>query len=86
MSPASGDFTFAVVEGYYIENGEIAYPVKGASLIGNSARVLKDIMMVGDDFRFWPGGGICGKLQNVPVSGAQPTILVKSMVVGGTEV
>jgi len=86
VSPASGDFTFAVMEGYYIENGEIAYPVRGASLIGNSVRVMQDILMVGNDFSFWPGGGMCGKMQTVPVSGAQPTILVKSMTVGGTEI
>ena len=34
VSPGTGDFNFAVLEGYMIRDGKIAEPVRGATLIG----------------------------------------------------
>ena len=31
MNPATGDFNFAVMEGYLIQNGKILKPVRGAT-------------------------------------------------------
>ncbi len=83
VNTTNGDFVFEVQEGYIIENGEIKYPVRGATLIGNGPRVLVDIDRVGQDLGF--AIGICGKDgQGVPVGDAQPTIRIKKLTVGGT--
>ena len=82
VNPLTGDFMFEIREGYYIDKGEIAYPVKGATLVGNGPKVLEIIDMVGDDLHFEPG--ICGKDgQGVPVSDGQPTLRIPEITVGG---
>ncbi|WP_038057591.1 TldD/PmbA family protein [Thermodesulfobacterium hydrogeniphilum] len=82
VNPLTGDFVFEVREGYYIDKGEIAYPIKGATLVGNGPKVLEIIDMVGNDLHFEPG--ICGKDgQGVPVSDAQPTLRIPEITVGG---
>lgn len=82
VNPLTGDFVFEVREGYYLEKGEIAYPVKGATLVGNGPKVLESIDMVGDDLSFTPG--TCGKDgQGVPVADGQPTLRIPEITVGG---
>ncbi|TDA67880.1 MAG: TldD/PmbA family protein [Clostridia bacterium] len=84
VNTANGDFVFEVAEGYMIENGRVAYPVRGATLAGNGPQVLQLVEGVGTDLGF--GIGTCGKDgQGVPVGDAQPTILLRELVVGGTE-
>ncbi|MGQ9703124.1 MAG: TldD/PmbA family protein [Actinomycetota bacterium] len=83
VNPVTGDFIFAVTEGYMIRGGKVAEPVKGATLIGNGPRVLLDIDAVGQDLDF--DTGMCGKEgQAVPVCTGQPTLRVRELVVGGT--
>jgi TldD protein len=83
VNPVTGDFIFAVTEGYLIRGGKVAEAVKGATLIGNGPRVLTDIDAVADDLD--SDTGMCGKEgQAVPVSTGQPTLRVREMVVGGT--
>ncbi|WP_448588651.1 TldD/PmbA family protein [Thermocrinis sp.] len=85
VNTVSGDFVFEIMEGYMIENGEITYPIRSATLIGNGPRVLQDVDAVGWDLGW--SIGTCGKDgQGVPVSDAQPTLRIKSLVLGGTEV
>lgn len=82
VNTVNGDFVFEVTEGYLIENGRIAEPVRGATLTGNGPDVLKKIVMVGSDLGF--GIGTCGKDgQGVPVADAQPTLLIAEITVGG---
>ncbi|MCF6466722.1 TldD/PmbA family protein [Clostridium sp. Cult2] len=82
VNPATGDFNFAVMEGYLIENGKITKPVRGATLIGTGSKVLENIDMVGNSQTF--GQGMCGSLSgSIPVNVGQPTIRVKSLTVGG---
>lgn len=82
VNPATGDFNFAVMEGYLIENGKITRPVRGATLIGNGTEVLEKIDMVGNNLKL--AQGMCGSLSGlVPVNVGQPTIRVKSLTVGG---
>ncbi len=84
VNTVNGDFIFEVNEGYLIEKGSIGEPVRGATLIGNGPKVLKDIDMVGNDLGF--GIGTCGKDgQGVPVADAQPTLRIPELVVGGQE-
>ncbi|MDD3898649.1 MAG: TldD/PmbA family protein [Syntrophomonadaceae bacterium] len=83
VNTTNGDFVFDVQEAYMIEDGEVTYPVRGATLTGNGPRVLNSIDMVGKDLGF--GIGVCGKDgQGVPVSDAQPTIRINELTVGGT--
>lgn len=82
VNTVTGDFVFDVMEGYIIKNGVIGNAVSGATLMGNGPEILKNIDMVGDDLGF--GIGTCGKDgQGVPVSDAQPTLRIPSIVVGG---
>ena len=72
-----GDFTFYVKSGFLIENGKIQGPIKDINIIGNGPEVLRNIVMVADDFMMTEGGGICGKDgQSVPVSMGLPTVKV----------
>ena len=81
----SGNFVFSASEAFWIENGKILYPVKGATLIGNGPQVLQKISMIGNDMCLDPGIGVCGKSgQSVPVGVGQPTLRIEQMTVGGT--
>ncbi len=82
----SGKFVFSASEAYLIENGQIKYPVKGATLIGNGPDVLTKVKMIGNDLKLDPGIGTCGKAgQGVPVGVGQPTILIGGLTIGGTQ-
>jgi TldD protein len=84
VNPTSGDFVFYVSEGYMIENGKIGRAVKGATLTGNGPEALKNIVAVGTNLVLDPG--TCGKsAQSVPVTDGQPTILISSLTVGGSD-
>ena len=81
----TGDFVFAVTEGYLIEGGRIGRPVRGATIVGNGPRALHKVDMVANDLKLAPG--TCGKEgQGVPVSVGQPTIRISELTVGGTGV
>jgi len=81
----SGKFVFSAAEAYMIEDGNITYPVKGATLIGNGPEVLKRVSMVGNDMALDSGVGTCGKEgQSVPVGVGQPTLKIDALTVGGT--
>lgn len=82
VNPTTGDFNFAVNEGYIVENGKISYPVKGATLIGNGADVLMKIDMVGNNLE--RAQGMCGASSgSIPADVGQPTIRVSAITVGG---
>ncbi|MDG4595612.1 MAG: metalloprotease TldD [Candidatus Contendobacter sp.] len=81
----SGKFVFSASEAYWIENGRVTHPVKGATLIGNGPDVLTRVSMVGNDLRLDAGVGTCGKDgQSVPVGVGQPTLKIEALTVGGT--
>ena len=81
----SGKFVFSCTEAYMVEDGKVAAPVKGATLIGNGPDVLTKISGIGVDMALDPGIGTCGKNgQGVPVGVGLPTIRVDGLTVGGT--
>ncbi|KPF80948.1 protease TldD [Brevundimonas sp. AAP58] len=84
---ANGKFVFQCTEAYLIEDGKVTAPVRGATLIGDGATALTKIEMVGNDFEFDPGVGVCGKAgQGVPVGIGQPSLKMGGLTVGGTAV
>lgn len=82
VNPATGEFNFAVAEGYLVKNGKIDTPVRGASLIGRGSQVLLEIDRVGRQMRM--AQGMCGSASgSVPTNVGQPMIRVSSLTVGG---
>ncbi len=84
----SGKFVFSASEAWWIENGKLQYPVKGATIIGSGAEVLKHVSMAGNDTALDSGVGVCGKDgQSVPVGVGQPTLRIDAgLTVGGSEI
>ena len=82
VNPTTGEFNFAVNEGYIIRNGEICEPVRGASLVGKGSDCIMNIDMVGNDLDM--AQGMCGSSSgSVPTNVGQPLIRVSSITVGG---
>ena len=82
VNPTTGEFNFAVNEGYIVRNGQICEPVRGASLVGKGSDCIMNIDMVGSDLEM--GQGMCGSSSgSVPTNVGQPLIRVSSITVGG---
>lgn len=82
VTPGTGEFNFAVREGYYVENGKIQYPIKGATLISTGPKVLREISMVSDNLSL--ACGMCGSVSGaIPTTVGQPALKVDSILVGG---
>ena len=82
VNPLTGDFNFAVTEGYLVRNGKLCEPVRGASLIGNGSEILQNIDMVGQNLA--RAQGMCGSASgSVPTDVGQPLIRVSTITVGG---
>ena len=82
VNPATGEFNFAVQEGYLVKDGKITTPVRGASLIGRGSEILLRIDRVGRDMTM--AQGMCGSMSgSVPTNVGQPHIRVSSLTVGG---
>jgi TldD protein len=81
----SGKFVFSASEAWWVENGKLLYPVKGATLVGNGPEAMKRVSMIGNDLALDSGVGVCGKEgQSVPVGVGQPTLRIERLTVGGT--
>ncbi len=82
VNPGTGEFNFSVREGYLVKNGKIDKAIKGATLIGKGADVLKKISMVGDNFEL--SVGMCGSVSgSIPANVGQAAIKVDEILVGG---
>ena len=81
----SGKFVFSASEAYWVENGKVLYPVKGATIVGSGPECLKRVSLIGRDMKLDSGVGTCGKEgQSVPVGVGQPTLRIDGLTVGGT--
>ncbi|HYD74906.1 metalloprotease TldD [Ramlibacter sp.] len=81
----SGKFVFSASEAFWVENGKILYPVKGATIVGNGPDALTRVTLIGNDMQLDSGVGTCGKEgQSVPVGVGQPTMRIDGLTVGGT--
>jgi TldD protein len=82
VNPGTGEFNFAVEEGYLIKNGKLDKAVKGATLIGRGEKIMKNISMVGQKIEY--AAGMCGSVSgSVPVTVGQPMVKVDEILVGG---
>ena len=82
VNPLTGEFNFAVSEAYWVRDGRILCPVRGATLIGKGADVLMKIDRIGKDM--WMAPGMCGSQSgSIPTNVGQPRIRVSEIVVGG---
>lgn len=82
VQPGTGDYNFAVLEGYLIRKGKIAEPVRGASLIGSGPTTLQRIEACADNLTL--GQGMCGSISgSIPTDVGQPWIYVSELTVGG---
>jgi TldD protein len=78
----TGQFNFAVEEGFLIENGQLTRPVKGATLIGEAKEVMPRISMCANDLEL--AAGFCGSVSgSINVTVGQPHIKVDAITVGG---
>ena len=81
----SGKFVFSTSQAWWVENGKLLYPVKGATLVGNGPDALTRVSMIGSDLHLDSGVGTCGKEgQSVPVGVGQSTLRIEGLTVGGT--
>ena len=69
INPVNGHFSGGA-SGLWIENGKIAYPVKGLTIAGNAFEMLSNIDMVGNDL-------------DLNRSLTSPTFRIKIMQIGG---
>lgn len=84
VNPATGDYNFAINEAYLVKNGRIDKPLRGATLIGNGAKTIQKVDMVGNNLGH--GAGMCGASSgSIPVNVGQPTLRVSEITVGGKE-
>ena len=84
VNPSTGEFNFAVMEGYLVKDGHIDTPVRGATLVGKGSEIIMKIDRVGRDMSM--SQGMCGSLSgSIPVIVGQPMIRVTSMTVGGRQ-
>ncbi len=82
VNPVTGEFNFAVNEGYMIRDGKICEPVRGATLVGKGSEIIQNIDMVGTDME--QAQGMCGSSSgSVPTNVGQPLIRVSTITVGG---
>lgn len=69
VNMVTGDYSRGA-SGFWIENGELAFPVEEVTIAGNLKQMFQDIESIGNDLIFR------GKL-------ASPTICIREMMVGG---
>lgn len=82
VNAATGDFNFAALESYLIEDGKITRPVRGATLIGNGGQILRAVDMVASDVAM--GQGFCFDASGALfIEAGQPAVRVSAMTVGG---
>ena len=69
INPVNGNFSGGA-SGFWVENGKIAFPVKGLTVAGNAFEMLNGIDMVGNDL-------------DLNRSFTAPTFRIKSIQIGG---
>ncbi len=84
QADANAEFMFTVEEAYEINEGEVGKLLKNVTISGRAFDVLKSVDMVGRDFRFDMGYGMCFKGQAAKVDGGGPHIRCMTLIGGKT--
>lgn len=71
-NPISGEFSVGAT-GLRVEEGSLAEPLREITIASTLLDMLRNVVAVGSDLRFFPGGGATGA----------PTLLVSEMTVAG---
>jgi PmbA protein len=71
VNPVSGDFSVGAT-GLMIRNGALAEPFREATIASTLQRMLLDVVAVGSDLRWQPGGN------------AGVTLVIKDVSLGGS--
>ncbi|MBT8085924.1 MAG: TldD/PmbA family protein [Woeseia sp.] len=80
VDPVTGDFSFLIKNGWFVERGRASYPVRDVRLTGNGPDMLRNVQRLANDGRMDEAGWTCGKRgQRVPVSHGMPTALVTGL-------
>ena len=71
VNPVSGDFSVGA-EGLLIENGELAAPIREFTIASTIQRMLLDIVAIGSDIEWLPGGsaGVTLAVDGISLSGS----------------
>jgi TldD protein len=77
-----GTFQVGIQEAYRIVKGELAEPVRDASISGNTLETLLKVDAVGKDFAL--DSGRCGKGQTAFIGDGGPHIRVSEVTIGGS--
>jgi TldD protein len=81
-----GSFVFKAIRGYWIENGEIQYPIREVALSGNILDLLSKIEGGTKDLKLSSGyfGG-CGKGEQSPLPTGMggPQLIIDDVTFGG---
>jgi TldD protein len=81
-----GSFLFKARRGYWVENGEIKYPIREVSLSGNILQLLTQVEGATKDLKLHGGyfGG-CGKGGQfpLPVADGGPKLIINNVTFGG---
>ena len=81
-----GSFLFKAVRGYWVENGEIKYPIREVALSGNIIELLSYVEGATKELKLHSGyfGG-CGKGEQfpLPVGMGGPKLLINNVTFGG---
>lgn len=81
-----GSFVFKAVRGYWVENGEIQYPIREVALSGNILDLLSKVEGATKDLHLGSGyfGG-CGKggQYPLPVGDGGPKLIINDVTFGG---
>lgn len=85
--PSTGNFAVKTSEAFWVENGQLMFPVETSAISGNSLKTIQKIEALGDAETEENFAGFCGKggwwsAQWAPVSGVGPDVLVSEMTVG----
>ena len=81
-----GSFLFKAIRGYWVENGEIKYPIREVSLSGNIIELLSRVEGATKELKLSAGyfGG-CGKGEQypLPVGDGGPKLIIDNVTFGG---
>ena len=70
VNPVSGDFSVGV-EGLRIVDGQLGEPIREATIASTLQRMLQDVVGIGNDLTWLPGGaaGVSLAVEGVSLSG-----------------